>query len=75
VILGRNQAVEVFAGSSRAFSGEVETGSPQKMRPPKENWSEFRMTGTEFALAEKNGERTRPQAYGFTLLDRGVQVY
>jgi len=27
---------------TRAFSGEVETGSPQKMRPLKENRSEFR---------------------------------
>jgi len=28
--------------ASRAFSGEVETGSPQKMRPLKDNQSEFR---------------------------------
>ncbi|MFZ1883181.1 MAG: hypothetical protein WAU53_06155 [Rhodoplanes sp.] len=29
-------------GRFRAFSGEVGTGSPQKMRPLKDNQSEFR---------------------------------
>jgi ATP-dependent HslUV protease, peptidase subunit HslV len=35
----------------RAFSGEVETGSPQKNATTKEKRSEFRSTGTEFAPA------------------------
>ncbi|MFZ1895098.1 MAG: hypothetical protein WAU59_13625, partial [Rhodoplanes sp.] len=41
----------------RAFSGEVEAGSPQKMRPPKDNQSEFQFhrNGTEFALVKKFG--------------------
>jgi hypothetical protein len=35
--------VNLFVGrDTRAFSGEVGTGSPQKMRPLKDNWSEFR---------------------------------
>ena len=39
------RVAEAFAAihaAIRAFSGEVETGSPQKMRSRKDNWSEVR---------------------------------
>jgi hypothetical protein len=41
----------------RAFSGEVGTGSPQKMRPLKDNQSIFRRSGNRFAAENATTER------------------
>ena len=51
-------------GAAGAFSGEAETGSPQKMRPRKDNESEFRFRW--------NGIRSRALALGVSGLDRAL---
>ena len=51
-------------GAAGAFSGEVETGSPQKMRPRKDNESEFRFRW--------NGIRSRALALSVSGLDRAL---
>lgn len=50
-----------------AFSGEVDSGSPQRMRPSKEKWSEFRLHG--------NGIRSSaPPTVRFPFVRRRGQV-
>jgi hypothetical protein len=53
----------------RAFSGEVATGSPQKMRLPKENQSEFRFyrngirfSGTRATALQRPSEAFEPRS-------------
>jgi hypothetical protein len=60
------------SGSLRSWAarGEVGTGSPQKMRPLKDNQSECRSIGTECALEDSRCQYARPVHFLLRLLSR-----